>query len=150
MASVRRSAHSAKVVAWCTEHIPQWVELGVTKAQLGIHIVTGGLSNLIDRVCIEDDTLRAAAASAGAPHTVLIRTFRTDENLTDPDAEQTIFEACDRAGIAPRMYAVDRGGLGVRAEEFIEGTTMSLSQLRSLDFELRAAPMIAQLHSVKV
>jgi len=93
----------------------------------------------------------SATVCTPGPLTVLIRTFRTDENLADPDANQTIFEACDRAGIAPRMYAVDRGGLGVRAEEFIEGTTMSLSQqLRSLDIELRAAPMIAQLHSVKV
>jgi len=90
-------------------------------------------------VGIEDDTL-----PHHGPLTVLIRTFRTDENLADPDANQTIFEACDRAGIAPRMYAVDRGGLGVRAEEFIEGTTMSA------DIELRAAAMIAQLHSVKV
>ena len=98
----------------------------MTKAQLGIHIVTGGLSHLIDRVCIEDDTLRACPHHG--PHTVLIRIFPTDENLADPDAKQTIFEACDWAGIAPRMYAVDRGGLGVRAEEFIEGTTMSLSQ----------------------
>ena len=103
------------------------------------HECRGTTAPLLDRVCIEDDTLRACAGAphhgplcAGAPHhgphAVLIRTFRTDENLADPDAKQTIFEACDRAGIAPRMYAVDRGGLGVRAEEFIEGTTMSLSQ----------------------
>ena len=123
----------------------------MTKAQLGIHIVTGGLSNLIDRVCIEVLNLRMTPCGlvlarptdgppfSSAPFTPT-RTWRT---LTQSKL------SLKRATGSALLHACTPW-TEVLAEGFIEGTTMSLSQLRSLDIELRAAPMIAQLHSVKV
>ena len=138
-----------KVTEWVSKSVEPWEKAGVRPDQLLIQPLLGGLSNVLHSVEITDAALTRRVMRANGPAKLLVRTFEASPTLVKPEQEQIIFEACGKTGLSPRMWAVDRDGKGLRAEEFLDGDTMSLEQLRMLDVQLRQAPVIARLHCVQ-
>lgn len=149
VAGARAAKHAKLVLQWCSQAVQPWARAGAKPEHLSIQPMLGGLSNVLHKVQVRDVHVKSELASTGGPQSLLVRTFGANPTLVNRAKEQAIFDACDAAGVSPHMYALDTE-LGLRAEEFLEGSCMTIEQLRDEEYELRMCPLVAQLHTVEV